>query len=249
MATTNYSLPTLENTALFDLVTDYNALANATDAALAQVAGTIPEETITELQSNVSDLQGTTESQGREIIVLQSGLQTANSNIGTLQSGQQKNTTDIANINSSFNNYSTFSTKYYQGTNIHSAATGSSLIYVMKNVGETIIKIFGSLDITGSQTRVTVPGATFTDGSTAYGVKTNIKVIDKTIASGYLVQCGALSSSDSAYDSSPLYAIGNDGYLYVDGSSTSSSVDPKPTLFLQTPIYIGSPIAVVNQNA
>lgn len=249
MATTNYSLPTLENTALFDLVTDYNALANATDSALAQVAGTIPEETITEMQGQISDLETTTESQGRNITILQSGLQTANNNIGTLQTAQQTLNSELDNINASFSNYSTFSTNYYQGTNIHSAASGSSLIYVMKNVGETIIKIFGSLDINGSQQRVTIPGTTFTDGSTAYGIKTNIKVIDKTIASGYLVQCSALSSSESAYGSSPLYAIGNDGYLYVDGSSTNSSVDSKPTLFLQTPIYIGSPIAVVNTNA
>lgn len=245
MATTNYSLPTLENTALFDLVTDYNTLSNATDAALAQVAGTIPEETITEMQGQISDLESTTDSQGRQITILESGLQTANSNIDTLQTGLDAATQNINNIKQSFDDYSEFSTKYYQGTNIHSGASGSSLLYVMKNASETIIKIFGSFDINGLQPRVTVPGTTFSDGSTAYGVKTNIKVIDKTIASGYLVQCAAISSSESAYDGSPLYAIGNDGYLYVDGSSTSSSVDPKPTLFLQTPIYIGSPIAIV----
>ena len=250
MATTNYSLPTLENTALFDLVTDYNALSNATDAALAQVAGTIPEETITQMQGQISDLQSTTESQGREIIVLESGLQTANSNIGTLQTGLDAATQNINNIKQSFDEYSAFTTKYYQGTNIHSGAINSSIIYVMKNSSETIIKVFGTLNINGSHPRVAVPGAAFTDGSTAYAVKTNIKVIDKTIASGYLVQCGALSSSTgSTYDASPTYAIGNDGYLYVDISSTSTAVDPNPTLFLQTPIYIGSPIAMVNQNA
>ena len=61
MATTNYSLPTLESTALFDLVTDYNALANATDSALASVAGLIPTETITEMQGQISSLQTLTD--------------------------------------------------------------------------------------------------------------------------------------------------------------------------------------------
>lgn len=87
MATTNYSLPTLESTALFDLVTDYNALANATDAALAAVAGLIPTETITEMQGQISALQTLTGSQGTQITTLQSQVSTANGNISTLQSG------------------------------------------------------------------------------------------------------------------------------------------------------------------
>lgn len=87
MATTNYSLPTLESTALFDLVTDYNALANATDSALAKVAGLIPTETITEMQGQISALQTLTGSQGTQITTLQSQMNTANGNISTLQSG------------------------------------------------------------------------------------------------------------------------------------------------------------------
>ena len=87
MSTTNYSLPTLENTSLFDLVTDYNALANATDAALAKVSGLIPTETITEMEGQISDLQTLTGSQGSHITTLQSQMTTANGNISTLQSG------------------------------------------------------------------------------------------------------------------------------------------------------------------
>lgn len=87
MATTNYSLPTLESTALFDLVTDYNALANATDAGLASVAGLIPTEKITEMQGQISALQTLTGSQGTQITTLQSQMSTANGNISTLQSG------------------------------------------------------------------------------------------------------------------------------------------------------------------
>lgn len=87
MATTNYSLPTLKSTALFDLVTDYNALANATDAAIASVSGHIPTETITEMKRQISALQTLTGSQGTQITTLQSQMTTANSNISTLKSG------------------------------------------------------------------------------------------------------------------------------------------------------------------
>ena len=74
MATTNYSLPTLESTALFDLVTDYNALANATDAALAKLAGLVPTQDITEMQGQISALQTVTGSQGTQITTLQSQM-------------------------------------------------------------------------------------------------------------------------------------------------------------------------------
>lgn len=264
MPTTNYSLPTLESTALFDLVTDYNALANATDSALARVAGIVPTETISEMQGQISALQTLTGSQDSQITTLQSqmstangnistlqsGLQTANNNIGVLQTGQQGINSQLENINTSFKNYSTFSSKYYRGTNIHSGAMTSSILYVMKNVGETIIKIFGFININGTQPKVVVPGTAFTDGSTVYGIKTNIKVLDKAITTGYLIQCAAIASSTAtSYDNCPTYAIGNDGYLYVAIKGNDKAEDPDPTLFLQVPIFSGSPIAVVNQNA
>lgn len=113
MATTNYSLPTILGTNAFDLVTDYNTLANATDAALASVAGLIPNETITEMEGQISALQTLTGSQGTQITILQSqmstangsistleaGLGTANNNIGTLQTGLQGANSNISSIN------------------------------------------------------------------------------------------------------------------------------------------------------
>lgn len=113
MATTNYSLPTLESTALFDLVTDYNALANSTDTALASVAGLIPTKTITEMEGQISALQTLTGSQNTQITTLQSqlnttndnistlqsGLDTANNNVGTLQTGLQTANNEISKIN------------------------------------------------------------------------------------------------------------------------------------------------------
>lgn len=118
MTTTNYSLPTLESTSLFDLVTDYNALANAIDAALANVAGLIPSQTITEMQGQISALRTLTGSQGTQITTLQSqmttandnistvqsGLVTTNNNIGTLQTGLQTANSSIAEINADSKN-------------------------------------------------------------------------------------------------------------------------------------------------
>ena len=98
MATNNYSLPTLESTALFDLVTDYNALSNATDAALANVAGLIPTKTITEMQGKISALQTLTGSQNTEITTLQSKVSTANDNITTLESGLETANTNIGTL-------------------------------------------------------------------------------------------------------------------------------------------------------
>ena len=240
MATTNYSLPTLENTALFDLVTDYNALANAIDAALAQVAGTIPEETITEMQGQITDLESTTESQGREIVVLQSGLQTANSNIGTLQTGLNTATQNINKIKQSFDEYGTFSTSYTQGTNIINTATSNSTIYVMKNASETVVKVYGSFGTQSETTKVVIPGVNYSDGSTVYGIKSNIKAINRALTRGYLVQCAGVSFQNEGYTD---YAIGNDGYIYFRPSSNAGNAQALSGLyFLQVPIFLGDPI-------
>lgn len=98
MGTTNYRLPTILGTNAFDLVTDYNALANATDAALAKVAGLIPTETITEMQGQTSALQTLTGSQGSQITALQSQMSKANGNISTLRSGLDTANTNIGKL-------------------------------------------------------------------------------------------------------------------------------------------------------
>lgn len=98
MATTNYSLPTILGTNAFDLVTDYNALANATDAALANVARLVPTEKITEMQGQISSLQTLTGSQGTQITTLKSQMSAANGNISTLQSGLQTANNNIGTL-------------------------------------------------------------------------------------------------------------------------------------------------------
>lgn len=104
MATTNYGLPTILGNNAFDLVTDYNALSNATDSALASVAGLIPTETITEIEGQVSALQTLTGSQGTQITTLQSQMSTANGNISTVQSGLETANTNIGKLQTGLQN-------------------------------------------------------------------------------------------------------------------------------------------------
>ena len=269
MATTNYSLPTLESTALFDLVTDYNALSNATDAALASVAGLIPTESITEMEGQISALQTLTGSQGTQITTLQSqvstangnistlqsGLETANGNIGTLQTGLQtanqnisNNTNAIAAIKSDFNDYSNFSSSSTQGSAIFSGANANSSLYVMKNASETIIKVFGSFGTQSSIVRNQVPNATW-DGSSVYGIKTNIKIINRVLTNGYLCLFVGVSQNEQygSYMGSCSFAIGSDGYLYLNPSKDSTNSPAiAGHLFLQIPIFIGNPVHYVS---
>lgn len=154
MATTNYSLPTLESTALFDLVTDYNALANATDAALASVAGLIPAETITEIEGQISALQTLTGSQGTQITTLQSqmstangnistlesGLATANNNIGALQTGLQGANSEISTINQTIKDMFDFSDIYtVNGTN--ATINNANVSFQNPSVGKIVVAV------------------------------------------------------------------------------------------------------------
>lgn len=228
MATTNYALPTLESTALFDLVTDYNALANATDAALAQVAGHVPTETITQMQGQISALQTLTGSQGSQITALQSqmtaangdiskvqsGLDTANSNIGVLQTGLQSTNTKIDNLNNAF----VLTSNTYNGTAIHANALTASYLTVMTNSTGTIINITGRVQFDKKQTRVAIPGA-----SGYYGIKTLIQI--PAINKAHTFDCSGIVSQDGAavVSLSTAFAIGSDGYIYLYyGSSTST---------------------------
>lgn len=266
MATNNYSLPTILGTNAFDLVTDYNALANATDAALASVAGLIPTESITEMEGQISALQTLTGSQGTQITTLQSqmttangnistlqsGLETANNNIGTLQTGLQaanqnisNNTNTIAAIKSDFNDYSSFNATEYHGTNIFTGANSNSSLFLMKNSSETIIKLFGSFGTTVNVNRSPVPNTTFNNGNQIYGIKTNIKAINKSLSKGYLVQFVGVSQPTKGgdYNGSASYAIGSDGYVYLTPSEKNEAAQAIGGNYLmQVPIFIGSPI-------
>lgn len=257
MATTNYSLPTLESTALFDLVTDYNALANATDAALASIAGLIPTETITEMQGQISALQTLTGSQvthitnlqsqmstvNGNISTLQSGLDTANGNIGTLQTGLQTTNNNVSKINnnvSKINNKFIFTSQQYNMTDIYDNVGTFGKMYLMKNTDETIIKFFGDLSCSKSTSKVLVPGLTG-----VYGIKSKIKAINRTLTNGYFCNYTgiSISSNGSGFSSSAGFAIGSDGYIYLYAlESSNQQLQAYLTQYIQCEIYLGTPL-------
>lgn len=146
MATTKYSLPTLESTALFDLVTDYNALANATDSALASVAGLIPTEATTEMQGQISALQTLTGSQGTHITTLQSQMSAANGNISTLQSGLKTANSNIGKLQT---------TLQTTNSNVQSANTAIESL----QTAMTPITVISGLEV--SNTNGTISGVVF----------------------------------------------------------------------------------------
>ena len=250
MATTNYSLPTILGTNAFDLVTDYNALANATDAALASVAGLVPTEDITEMQGQISALQTLTGSQGTRITTLQSqmstangnistlqsGLATANSNIGKLQTGLQTTNNNVSKINEKF----IFTSQRYDGTDIYDNVGTFGKMYLMKNTDETIIKFFGDLSCSKSTPKVIVPGLTG-----VYGIKSKIKAINRTLTNGYFCNYTGISmkSSESGFASSAGFAIGTDGYIYLYAIESSNQQSQQYlTQYMQCEIYLGTPL-------
>lgn len=230
MATTNYALPTLDSTALFDLVTDYNALANATDSALAKVAGLIPTETITEMQGQISALQTLTGSQVSQITALQSqmntangnistlqsGLQTANSNIGTLQSGLQSTNSDLTEVKNYMSSLFNFSVKEVTKFSNFTVNPGQKL-YIFYNTDKSLIKISGSITHTGNTTRQAIPGTSM------YGFQcvTDL-VIPTTTAIEYNSVGIAFNSGSAGYEffGAQGVTLGTDGKLYLYPSTT-----------------------------
>lgn len=258
MATTNYSLPTLESTALFDLVTDYNALASATDSALASVAGLIPTETITEMQGQISALQTLTGSQGTQITTLQSqmttangnistlqsGLETANGNIGTLQSGLQLANTQLSDLASDLSKYFTFETQTYTGTQvISSGITTNSQISVTINANRTIFKLAGSISFNAAVAPTVIPGVLNSDKQALYGYKTNIVIPKDYGIAGRLFDkvalCKNTVNNGGSYNDLTDYAVGTDNYLYLRGRTPAANAANHDVIeIMQIPMFL-----------
>ena len=259
MATTNYSLPTLDNTALFDLVTDYNALSNATDAALAKVAGLVPTKTITEMQGQISALQTLTGSQGSQITALQSQMTTTNGNISTLQSGLQTANSSIgalqtgiqtanSHINALINSFK-LTPVTYQGAEIHSVASTAAVLNVLKNTDNTIINIYGRVVFSSAVTPVAIPGITG-----YYGVKTKVTI--GTLSNAYLFDCsGCLyfySNTEKGYlaqNPSTAFALGTDGYVYLICSKTNEKIPAETRVSIFNSLkFLGTPVDYVTES-
>lgn len=231
MSTTNYSLPTLESTALFDLVTDYNALASATDAALAKVAGTIPTENITEMEGQISALQTLTGSHTTQITTLQSqmttangnistlqsGLKTTNNNIGKLQSGLQSTNNDLTKTKNYLSSLFDFSVEEVTKFTNFSVNTGQKL-YIFYNPDKSLIKIAGSITHTGNATRQAIPGTNL------YGFQCVTELVIPTTAAIEYNSAGIAFKEGSGgyvFYGAQGVALGTDGKLYLYPSTAA----------------------------
>lgn len=257
MATTNYSLPTLESTALFDLVTDYNALSNATDSALASVAGLIPTEAVTEMEGQISALQTLTGSQGTQITTLQSqmstangnistlqsGLDTANNNIGPLQTGLQSANTQLTNLAGELLKYFKFETQTYTGKQvISSGLTTNSSISVMINANRTIFKLSGVVAFNAAVSATKIPGVLNSSNQSLYGYKTNIVIPEDYGIAGRLFDkvalCKNTSNNGGSYNDLTDYAVGTDNYLYLRGRTSAASAANNDVIeIIQIPMF------------
>lgn len=263
MATTNYSLPTILGTNAFDLVTDYNALANATDAALASVAGLVPTEAITEMRGQISTLQTLTGSQGTQITTLQSqmttangnistlqsGLETANNNIGTLQTGLQSANANITKNTQSINNVvDRLEMPIIHYVNKEIGTNWGGNLWVAQNSDKSLLKVYGNIYVSAETNRVGIPGFDTGSGSRIYGVPTSINiglneahyfrncVIRSYRSSGQVVETTTISG----------YCVGTDGllYMYPSGSNTPAISEIALNILNQL-MLIGNPATIV----
>lgn len=251
MATTNYSLPTILGTNAFDLVTDYNALANATDAALARVAGLIPTETITEMKGQISALQTLTGSQGTQITTLQSqmstangnistlqsGLETANGNIGSLQTGLQTANSNLSNLNTSFNSLFEFTS--YESTSISTntgTLNGNSLTVLM-NSTKSLIKLIGQVTKSGNAAfnkvpRLPIPGLSGQYGFRVNGIPaipTDEAIVWNDCGNGY---AGFDNAAELYWWGGISCAVGTDGNIYLALSGSQNMTAGTSSFFM-----------------
>lgn len=244
MATTNYSLPTLKDTALFDLVTDYNALANATDTALASVAELVPTKAITEMQGQISALQTSTGSQGTQITslqsqmttangdisTLQSGLKTANVNIGTLQSGLQSTNSDLTETKNYLSSLFDFTVEAVTQFKNFSVNSGQKL-YLFHNPDKSLIKLAGSITHTGNASRQAIPGTSM------YGFQCVTDLVIPTATAIEYNSVGIAFAEDKGYHffGAQGVILGTDGkiYLYPSPQQQYTGTNPFNITFLQ----------------
>lgn len=228
MATTNYNLPTITGESPVAIVDDYNALANATDAALA---GAISGEKTramaaeTELANGVSNALTTANSANVSATDAKSAAdkaqttadkaQTTADTANTLATKAESNAEAIQKALSNLLNFEVVKTVSDDYANVTVAINKSNTLY----------KCYGRLRVNAGQTLqlTAVPGM-----SNRWGYKIDIggKLATET---AYKVTAGGAANWDAqahyfqAMESS-FFAVGTDGniYLYaIDGSSIS----------------------------
>ncbi len=236
MATTNYNLPTISGASPVAIVDDYNALANATDAALA---GAISGEKTramaaeTELANGVSNALTTANSANVSATDAKSAADKA-------QTTASNALTNAATAQTTADGAQTLATKAESNaeamqqelanllnftvaaavSNTNAALTGAI------NASKTLFKLYGWVRVTPGQTLnlSSIPGGS---GNQAYGLKIDFGGKLNAGTEPYAIVTGGLGNWDSqnsffATMSQSSFVIGTDGNAYALPMSSSS---------------------------
>ena len=210
MPTTNYNLPLLEQTAAFDLVTDYNALSNTVDSVL---------------KTQLSNINALISGNTGDITEINSQLTTINNTLNSINS-------TLSNTNDTLNNLFNFTAQTL--TNIDSEMYNACNFVLMINQSKTLFKLGGSAkeqtplsdsaynltSIPGSNNlygdKVIVPSGTFfnTPPSSAL-LYTNTS----------MSRAQKIESANGEYSAIYIgagFCIGTDGNLYINVSNAST---------------------------
>lgn len=222
--TTNYNLPLLEQTAAFDLVTDYNSLSNSVDNALKGQVDLL-NTSISQLNTDITGADG-------DISALQQSLATVNTSIQQINS-------DIASLHQALNGIFDFTETRYISANtlsVYGDANLSGTVHVYVNSTKTLFKVGYDIGITNPKTtngiqRTAVPGAT----GNVYGVKiTNDSPLGNTPYMYYPVnghvdlwtvyrnysESKGYTSNNSTMQGG--FSVGTDGNIYICTDSTNT---------------------------
>ncbi len=233
MATTNYNLPTITGASPVAIVDDYNALANATDAALA---GAISGEKTramaaeTELANGVSNALTTANSANVSATDAKSSAdkaQTTASNALT-NAATAQTTADTANAlaTKAESNAEAIQKELANLLNFEVVTKiddGMVFAVAAINASDTLFKLYGRVKITSGQTLnlVQIPG------SSQYGYKVDFNGRLKAGTEPYGIDTGGLSNWDNRKDffanmGSSGFTVGTDGNAYIAVSNSSS---------------------------
>lgn len=233
MATTNYNLPTISGASPVAIVDDYNALANATDAALA---GAISGEKTramaaeTELANGVSNALTTANTANVSATDAKSAAEkaqttasTALNNAATAQTTADGAQTLATKAESNAEALQKELSNLLNFEVVSKVDDGKVFAVAAINASNTLFKLYGRVRITGGQTLnlTTIPG------SSQYGFKIDFGGRLKAASEPYSIDTGGLGNWDTTTDfftnmSSSGFTVGTDGNAYISPSNSSS---------------------------
>ena len=239
MATTNYNLPTISGASPVAIVDDYNALANATDAALAgaisgektramaaetELANGVSNALTTANTANVSATDAKSAAQTAQTTADNAGklAATANDTANTAKYAAATAQTSADSVAATLSNLLNFSP--IKTVDVSSGGVRVK-ITVATNVSNSLYKVYGFLRlVSGALALTQIPGK-----SGVYGYKIDIDGALKLSTGAYDVTAGGFrvfTNNDYIMyvtNAQPsVFSIGSDGNIYLLNESTAN---------------------------